>query len=146
MIKVAPDREVGLNCAPSSTTGKDSNSHKTSRESLPPSPPPGLSPLHFGRFTISFNSKISYVWSRAGYDLHGVHGRNEGDEKKKKLDNDKSRCRVLQRHRGQFSSALKRCFTTWIRTGKEESMADELSENMSIDNDGDTVFGSFGKV
>ena len=37
-------------------------------------------------------------------------------------------------------------FTTWIRTGKEESMTDEPSENMSIDNNGDTDFGSFGKV
>ena len=110
LIEVPPDREGGLSCAPSSTTGKDSNSHKTSRESLPPSPPPGVSPLHFGRFTISFNSKISYVWSRAGYDLHRVHGRNEGDEKKKKMDKDNSRCRVLRQHRGQFSSALIRCF------------------------------------
>ena len=109
-MEVPPDREVGLNCAPSSTTGKDSNSRKTNQESLPPSPPPGLSPLHFRRFTNSFNSKISYVWSRARNDLHGVHGRNEGDEKKKKVDNDNSRCRVLQRHRGQFSPALIRCF------------------------------------
>ena len=75
-----------------------------------------------------------------------MHGGNEGDEKKNKVDNDNSRCRVLQRHRGQISPALLGYFTTWIRTGKEESMTDEPSENMSIDNDGDTVFGSFGKV
>ena len=52
LVEVAPDREVGLNCAPSSTTGKDSNFRRTSRESLPPSPPPGLSPLHFGIVSI----------------------------------------------------------------------------------------------
>ena len=35
-----PDREAVLSYAPSSTTGKGSNFHKTSQEPLPPSLPP----------------------------------------------------------------------------------------------------------
>ena len=37
-----PDREAVLSYAPSSTTGKGSNFHKTSQEPLPPSLPPAI--------------------------------------------------------------------------------------------------------
>ena len=71
MIVDKPDREAVLSYAPSSTTDKGLNSHRTSQEPLPPSPPPQIDGNELSNYLLN-HQKITFNQPLIGYLFDGL--------------------------------------------------------------------------